>query len=110
MNGVGLERCPEGLGKMGTLEILDISNNKIPVLDQAAGTLFKLKVLDLKNNMIEVRCTHDEKTMRVAINGGGGCVEGEKEGETGGDVIILCSGNPGNPLDRIHKSKVRVSR
>ena len=61
MNGVGLERCPDGLGKMGKLEILDLSNNNIQMLDQAAGALFKLKVLDLKNNRIEGRCTYDER-------------------------------------------------
>lgn len=55
LSGVGLGRCPEGLGMMDKLEIVDFSDNDIPVLDQAVAGLFKLKYLDMKGNRIQVR-------------------------------------------------------
>lgn len=55
LSDVGLGQCPEGLGKMDKLEIVDFSGNELPVLDQAVAGLFKLKYMNIKGNRIQVR-------------------------------------------------------
>lgn len=55
MRGVGLEKCPEGLGQLDKLEALDLAENHIDTLDPGMAKLFKLKTLDLRGNSIKVR-------------------------------------------------------
>eukprot|EP00904_Undaria_pinnatifida_P013165 jgi/Undpi1/897/HiC_scaffold_10.g04361.m1 len=53
MRGVGLEKCPEGLGQLDKLEALDLAENHIDTLDPGMAKLFKLKTLDLRGNSIK---------------------------------------------------------
>lgn len=54
---VGLDKFPEGIGRLNKLETLDLSDNRIDVLEQSTASLFKLTMLDLSGNDIPVRGT-----------------------------------------------------
>lgn len=54
LSEINLDRCPEGLGQLDKLESLDLSSNRIGILDPSTGSLFKLKTLDIRGNSIEV--------------------------------------------------------
>lgn len=54
LKGVGLDQCPEGIGRLNKLETLDLSDNRIDVLEQSTASLFKLTMLDLSANGIPV--------------------------------------------------------
>lgn len=55
LKGVGLDQCPEGIGRLNKLETLDLSDNRIAAFEQSTASLFKLTLLDLSGNNIPVR-------------------------------------------------------
>lgn len=48
----GIGSIPEGLYSLGSLEILQLSDNKIATVPKTLGRIFTLKFLDLSNNRI----------------------------------------------------------